>query len=142
MNQEKVMPRMQHGSELGSLLRDALQKIPDIRVAILFGSAAQGRLTENSDADIAVAGNAVMSMDRRVELAVDLTKVAGREVDLVDMKAVSGLILQQILTKGVMLFKDPACYAALLKRMLFEQADMMPYTERVKRAHVERFLHG
>jgi len=123
-------------------LRDALRDFPDIRVALLFGSAASGRLTASSDVDLGVAAETALSMERRLEIAATLSRALGRDVDLVDMQAVSGLILQQILTKGVVLRKDPDRYAALLKRMLFEQADMMPYTERVRRAHVERFLHG
>ena len=129
-----------HGLEI--LLGDALRAFPEIRVGILFGSAAAGRLTRGSDVDIGVAADAALPLERRLEIATARGKAIGGEIDLVDMQGVSGLILQQILAKGVMLLKGAECYATLLKRMLFEQADMMPYTERVRRAHVERFLHG
>jgi len=132
----------QENADLAATVCRILQSYPEIRVAMLFGSAASGRLTKKSDVDIAVAGDAALPMQCRLDLAAELAKGVGREVDLVDMQAVSGLILQQILTTGAMLRKDVTGYAALLKRMLFEQADMMPYTERVKQAHVERFLHG
>jgi len=127
---------------LKELITATLLKFPEVKVAIMFGSAAEDRLTVQSDVDIAVASNSSLSIEQRLALSAALSNAVKREVDLVDMKSVSGLILQQILTKGVMLRKDAACYAALMKRMLFEQADMMPYTRRVMQAHVERFLHG
>ncbi len=136
------MRHMQENADLAATVCKILQSYPEIRIAMLFGSSVTGRLTKGSDVDLAIAGDVALPMRKRLILTAELAKGVGREVDLVDMQAVSGLILQQILTTGIMLRKDVASYAALLKRMLFEQADMMPYTERVRRAHVERFLHG
>ena len=122
--------------------RETLRDFPEIRLAILFGSAAGNRLRPDSDVDIGVAADEPLSLNDTLDLQAALSHATRREVDLVDMQAVSGLILQQILTTGAMLQKDVETYAALMKRMLLEQADMLPYTQRVTRTHVERYLHG
>jgi predicted nucleotidyltransferase len=45
---------------------------PEIRVVLLFGSAAQDRLTSDSDIDIAVAGGRPLGPDRQADLRLDL----------------------------------------------------------------------
>ena len=52
-------------------------------------------------------------------------------------------ILKQALSKGVLVQNlDKALYARLIIRMLYNQADMMPYHYRILRERRERFLNG
>ena len=104
-----------------------LMEFPQIVFAALFGSAAKGRLTEQSDVDIAVAARERLSVETRGELAVALSSALGREVDLVDFQTVSGLILEQALCTGkIVKNADHELYARLMKRLWYNQADMMP----------------
>jgi len=55
-----------------------------------------------------------------------------KEVDLVDLQDVSGLILEQALCKAVIVKNDDhELYARLLKRLWYNQADMMPYVKQI-----------
>jgi predicted nucleotidyltransferase len=120
-----------------------LDAYPQILLATLFGSAVRDQLTDQSDLDIAVAALTILPLALRLELADRLTQALHREVDLIDLQAVSGTILEQSLCHGrIILKKDSVLYAELIKRFWFNQADMMPYTRRILAERRRRFLHA
>lgn len=67
---------------------------------ILFGSGATGNMTEDSDLDIAYLGDQILSAYDRFILAGKLARIAGREVDLVDIKQIDTIFTMQIFTEG------------------------------------------
>ncbi len=127
------------GGDAAGKTKDIVQNIerilddfPDVRFCTLFGSAGKGRMTAQSDVDIALAGEQKMPVEARARLSLALSSALGREVDLVDLQDVSGLILEQALCKGrVVKNADHSLYARLLKRLWYNQADMMPYIRRI-----------
>jgi predicted nucleotidyltransferase len=122
-------------------LRQALEAFPEIRLAILFGSAVEGRLKPDSDLDIAVAAECELPVEDRLVIQDRLASTAGREIDLLDLQAVSGAILQQALSRSqLLIIKDHTLYGNLISRMLFNQADMMPLTRRILDERRRRFL--
>jgi uncharacterized protein len=130
-------------TELGQRLRRRLQSMPGLTLAILYGSAATGRMTGHSDVDVAVLFDRPMDAEARMTLAAELGGVLARAVDLVDLSSLNGTILKQILCKGqVLINRSPAALAALLCRMTYNQADMMPYVARTLQERQERFVHG
>ncbi|HMB31365.1 MAG TPA: nucleotidyltransferase domain-containing protein [Desulfohalobiaceae bacterium] len=119
-----------------------LEEMPEILLAIVYGSAARERLTDKSDIDIAVAGNTAINYERMTEIANILSERAGKEVDLVDLRQVSGPILLEILDKGrVILKKSIPVYAEILRKLWYNQADMMPYTNMIMQKQLDRFFH-
>lgn len=120
----------------------ALSDFPELSLAIVYGSFAKERQTAASDVDIAVAGPQVLSAERRVEIALRISKRVKREVDLVDLRRTHGVILKEILKQGTVLIKkDNLLYAQILKRFLFDQEDFMPLFNRILRERREKFLH-
>jgi len=124
-------------------IREVLKDEPEIGFASLFGSAARDRLTLESDIDIAVAAERPLSYEQRLHLISVFSRVLHREVDLVDLQSVSGPILQQALCKGVHVKKTSLrLLAQLLKKMWYNQADMMPLSRMIAKKHCERFVDG
>ncbi len=124
-------------------IRRVLSRFPDVKLCILFGSTALGKASNRSDVDIAVAGDKALAPDTCLELLEALSVATGREIDLVDLTVSWGPILAQALSKGIVIQNlDTALYAGLISRMLFNQADMMPYYDRILRERRERFLNG
>lgn len=122
-------------------LADALAKRPDIKLGILFGSLAQGQARLESDLDLAVAAERPLDAEAKMTLIEMLAQVAGRAVDLIDLQAVGGLVLVQALTSGKVIYcTDHRLYAELIKKMLFHQADMMPYYQRMLRERRQQWL--
>jgi predicted nucleotidyltransferase len=68
-----------------STLREALRTEPNVRFALLFGSAARGTGTPASDIDILVRLRD-SSLDRTVDLGTKLTDITGRRVDVVRLE--------------------------------------------------------
>jgi predicted nucleotidyltransferase len=117
--------------DLNHRIREVLNQLGGIRLAILFGSLATGRATAASDLDLAVLMDAPLSAATRMALIGDLSLAIGRPVDLIDLKTTGEPVLGQILKHGVRLFGSESDYAELIKRHLFDEADFTPYRRRI-----------
>lgn len=113
------------------LIKQALEKHPYIRLAILFGSLAKGAAHKNSDIDLAVSADRCLTIPEKIQLIEDLAETIGRPVDLVDLFSVGEPLLGQIITKGRRIQGDNTRYANLLSKHLFNQADFVPYQRRI-----------
>jgi len=112
-------------------LEDALQSLPEIRLAWVYGSFASNTARAESDIDVAVAAATPLSPDRRVEIGTHLSLATAREIDLVDLTQERGIIVSQVLTRGRLLInRDPILLAHLIKRMWLDRADFWPLRER------------
>ncbi len=136
------MPGITPKNILISSLEEVFDAIPEVRVLILFGSGAHNRLTEASDIDVAVAADRPLGSREKMRITCELFRVLGRDVDLVDLHSVSGPILQQALCRGEIIKSDDRIYPLLIKKMWFNQADMMPLTRMVLHRHCQRFING
>jgi predicted nucleotidyltransferase len=118
-----------HG--IDNILRDVLSQFPDLELAILFGSVACDRARIDSDLDIAVSGKKLLGVDEHVQIISALANATGRPIDLIDLKVVGVPLLGQILKYGRRLFGSDTLYGQLISRNLFDQADFMPYHNRI-----------
>lgn len=84
-----------------STLRTALRTERNVRLAILFGSAAAGTDTPSSDVDL-VVDLRDSSLDRVVELSAKLTALLNRRVDVVRLQDAEAepLFLADVLAGG------------------------------------------
>jgi uncharacterized protein len=103
-----------------------------VEVAILFGSAATGKLRPDSDIDIGILPPPGRDIGFPAELALgaDLERVLGREVDLVRLDAASTLLRFEA-SRGRCLFEArPEAFADFVARALFEYDDLRPFMQR------------
>ena len=122
---------------------EVLASNPGIKVVIVFGSAASGKLRPDSDVDVAVLFENPLNVDTRLALQEKLEDALHREVDLVDLHGLGGEILHQILTKGLVVIKNEKhAFFCILQRMIYNEEDFMPQVRRTLRARVERFAYG
>lgn len=73
-------------------------------IVILFGSAAAGRMREDSDIDIAFLSDKNLSEYEVFEIAQELGNVLGRDVDLIDMSKASTVFKANILGTGKIIY--------------------------------------
>lgn len=124
---------------LAHQVAETLAPHSEIQLAFVFGSAARGTLRPDSDVDVAVLAAGRLSPEARLELMAELSLAVKREVDLIDLSMAWGLILRQVLTTGTLALKrSDTAHAMLLKRMLFDQADMEPLRQRIIEKSLER----
>ena len=119
-------------SDLDQKIKYVMARHPSVSLAILFGSMAKDRARNDSDLDIAIASSSTLTAQTHIAIIEDLALVVGRPVDLIDLDRIHNPLLQQILTKGRrVLCQDRTRYAELLLRMVYEEADVMPYYRRI-----------
>lgn len=123
------------------ILRRILTGHPDIRLAVLFGSLATGRVNADSDVDLAISTGRPLTAPEKMMLIEELAEATGRAVDLIDLHIVGQPLLGQILKQGRRILGSSHDYAEIIKRHLFEKADFMPYQRRIlaqrRRAWIE-----
>jgi len=108
-----------------------LQQHPEIQQAILFGSLASGQAHSESDVDLSVALDHVLDANEKMQMVEDIALVMGRAVDLIDLNVVGEPLLGQIVQHGQQLVGNASMFGDLLSRHVFEQADFMPYRQRI-----------
>lgn len=96
-------------AELTDKLADFLRRQPDIRLAYLFGSQAQGRVHALSDVDVAILLAEQFSpadqSQTRLRLTGELMALLHREdVDVVVLNQASPLLRHRVLRDGRLLF--------------------------------------
>jgi len=124
-------------------VREILMAMPGLRLALLYGSAATGSMRADSDVDVAVLFDQPLDAERKMMLMDRLEEGLSRPVDLIDLFSLNGTILKQILCKGrVLAKKNSEDLTALVLRMTYNQADMMPYVYRTLNERQARFVHG
>lgn len=130
-------------SEITIRAKEVLYAEQGLTLAILYGSAATGKMRSGSDVDIALLFNQPLGTARKMELISRLESALRRDVDLVDLSALDGTILKQVLCKGrVLIQTKPGVLAGLIRKMIYNQADMMPYVSRTLIERQRRFIHG
>lgn len=124
-------------------IKEALHAEPGLRLAILYGSAATGTMRPDSDVDIALLFNQPMNAEQKMSLMSRLENTLQRDVDLIDLFDLNGTILKQVVRKGrVLIQTKPGVRTELIRKMIYNQADMMPYVSRTLIERQRRFVHG
>lgn len=113
-------------------ITEIVTRDPEIRLAIVFGSAARQSQRSESDVDVAILSRETMDVESRMELIAAIAGATGRSVDLVDLHEVGEPLLGEILTRGVrILVRDELAYADLIRRHLLDAADFRPLRDRI-----------
>jgi predicted nucleotidyltransferase len=109
----------------------ALSGEPGIELAILFGSLAAGEGGVESDLDLAIDAGHLLTAEEKIGLISALAERTGRPVDLVDLQAAGEPLLGQILRHGKRILGSDTHYGNLIRKHLFDEADFLPYRNRI-----------
>jgi predicted nucleotidyltransferase len=117
-------------------LRSVLEVDPEVQLAVVFGSAARRRLTRRSDLDVGVLG---VSRSRLSALAVALSRIAGREVDLIPLDTAPPLLRFEIARDGVLLLERTGnLWSDFRARAMVDWWDWAPVARRFAAAAMTR----
>jgi predicted nucleotidyltransferase len=112
-------------------LADVLARFPQLVLALVFGSVAQGSERPDSDLDIAVAAKQPLTVAEHIAIISALAERTGRPIDLIDLKTVGLPLLGQIVHHGRRLLGSDTAYAQMVSRYLIDAADFMPLHNRI-----------
>lgn len=89
------------------IIKKYLKEIPGIAAVYLYGSFASGRGQIQSDIDIGVLykQGEEPGLQKRLDIADQLTSLLEREVDLLSLNGASPVIRMQVLKKGTKIFE-------------------------------------
>ena len=112
---------------------------PSLRLAMLFGSVAEGREHFESDVDLGLLDNEPLDADTIIEIALDVGAEIGRPVDIVDVYGVPQPITGSVL-QGKRLLGSDECFATLYTRHLIEREDFGRLRRRVMTERIDAWI--
>ena len=123
-----------------SQLQTPLAKVPELRLALLFGSCATSGQRPDSDVDVAVDLGGVMTTEQHVAMVSALVLATGRVVDLIDLRTVGEPLLGQILQNGCRILGRSDIHAQYMTRHVMDVEDFVPYQERILRERRQAWI--
>jgi predicted nucleotidyltransferase len=93
-------------------------------LVFLFGSIARGFSTDESDVDIAIMFERVPDLFELNDLRDQLSRCAGKEVDLITLNTASPIIKMQVLRYGLLIKKDERDYNEFFVSTVREYSDL------------------
>lgn len=126
-----------------SEIKNHVEDDSDVDLCLLFGSAVDERLKKTSDIDIAVGSVNSVSNEKRAELSVTLSNIFGRNVSVLDISTMNGIVLKEVLVKGITIKNaDSFFLAGHITRMLDFVEDLYPTQKKGLIKKAERFANG
>jgi len=120
------MPRVER-TDLVAALRQVLVAGPPLLLAVLFGSAAKGRMRVDSDVDVAIEPRKALTDSELQSLTGALALAASVDVDLILIDSAPTLLRWQIATRGMPLVEhNPGEFARFRARAAAEYIDFAP----------------
>ena len=124
-------------------IEKTLKQFPAIKLAILFGSLSQGTAHADSDIDVAVAADTVLNSEQKTQLINAIAQSTARPVDLIDLQQKREPVFGQAITKGKLIFcHDHKLYAELIKTVMFNAADFLPYRSRILKERRKAWINN
>jgi len=125
-------------------LRAALVQGPRLRLALLFGSGAKGRLRPDSDLDVGIIPvDAAMTLRDELALASRFSSATGREVDVVRLDRAPTILRWEVARNHIVLGADPPeALPRFVAAAALEHADLQPLLDDARERLVRRLRGG
>lgn len=130
-------------TDIEQVIRAFFAPLNGIQLVFLFGSAAAGRLTPDSDVDVAVLFEEKPDALRLHALQEDLASALQRVTDLVPLNQASPILRMQVLKHGrLLLSSDPACYSRFFTATVNEYDDLKRIRRPIEEAMFKAGTHA
>ena len=128
---------------INAQLTEILCQFPELKLAILFGSFSEGKENKESDLDIAVAADHQLVAEEKMKIIDALAQKFNRPIDLIDLQTKREPIFSRAITKGKLVFcHDRKLYAELIKIVMFNAADFLPYRSRILKERRKAWINN
>jgi predicted nucleotidyltransferase len=130
--------------EINAIIQILSQRLPCLRLALLFGSFSSNDHRADSDIDIAFAAAQALDSKTLFNLKLDLQTICDRHVDLIDLNnADTSIVLKhEIVTLGKILFAcDETVFSTYEARIRREAEDFL-YRRRDLEDHLAERLRA
>lgn len=119
-------------------LRERAASLPEVKLAVLFGSTARGQARKGSDVDLGLLVDPD-TREARLKALVELERAAGREVDLVFLDEAPPLLRFEIARDGVLLFeRQEGLWTGFKVKAMVDWWDWAPTIRRIHKTTIQR----
>jgi predicted nucleotidyltransferase len=119
-------------------LRERAASLPELKLAVLFGSTARGQARKGSDVDLALLVDPD-TPDARRKALIELERAAGREVDPVFISDAPPLLRSEITRDGILIFqRQEDLWGRFKERAILDWWDWAPNARTLTKAAVQR----
>ncbi|MGC8483606.1 MAG: type VII toxin-antitoxin system MntA family adenylyltransferase antitoxin [Thermodesulfobium sp.] len=120
-------------------IEEFLSKIDEVLLSFIFGSFIENRLTDESDADLAILFSSKPDFESLNKIKSGITEITDRDTDIVILNFASPIIKMQALKKGRLIKKvNDSIYNEFFLRTLKEYDDL----KIVRRPQEQNILKG
>ncbi len=121
----------------------ALRAGPALRLAILFGSQASGRVHAESDVDVAIVPvDPELTLADELALQDAIARAAERDVDLVRADRADPIVRREIARGRPLLEERPGIFARFAADAMLEYLDMEPLLVESRKRYLRRIARG
>lgn len=124
-----------------NILKNYFKTKDNVSLAILFGSFAKNKENDSSDIDIAVHFQKP-SIGSQIEIQNELSSIFNREVDVLDLQKLDGIILSKIIENGIKIKNNSRLFAYYNLKVIYFNQDFLPAVSMIQKAKRERFING
>ncbi len=123
------LPQKEDLEESFRKIKKFLEKDSNILFAIVFGSAVEGKLTKESDIDVAIYVKNPLSAHELLSLIDKLSTLVGREIHLIVLNEASPLLRHQVMKNRKELFiKDFLTYSKFREKTIDDYQEYLDVT--------------
>ena len=118
-------------------LRQSASSLPEVRLAVLFGSTAKGQARKGSDVDLGI----LLSPDTqeaRDRARIELGRATEKEIDVVFLDAAPPLLRFEISRDGVLLLeREEGLWTGFKARAMVDWWDWAPTARKIHRTIIQ-----
>jgi uncharacterized protein len=119
-------------------LRQCVASLPEVKLAVLFGSTARGQAGPRSDVDLGVL-LAPDTRDVRSKVQDEMWRAAGRTVDVIFLDKAPPLLRFEIARDGVLLHQEEDhLWTDFKTKAMLDWWDWEPIAKRIEEALIQR----
>jgi predicted nucleotidyltransferase len=119
-------------------LRERAASLPEVRLAVVFGSTARGQARKDSDVDLGLLLGPV-SRRERLHVEAELARAAGREVDFIDLDEAPPLLRFEITRDGVVILeREEGLWTHFKAKAMVDWWDWAPIARRIHTRMIQR----
>jgi predicted nucleotidyltransferase len=115
---------------------------PEVTLAFIFGSFIGGRMSEESDIDLAILFKKAPDLNNYMELKEKLSDSLKREVDLIILNTAPPIIKFQILKQGLIFKQDERAYSDFFIQTIKEYDDLKYFRKEVEKNLLRGRIYG
>lgn len=119
-------------------LRQSISSLPEVKLAVLFGSTARGQAEPRSDVDLGVLLDP-NTREVRSKVESELWRATGRTVDLIFLEKAPPLLRFEIARDGVLLYQEEGhLWTDFKTKAMLDWWDWEPIAKRIEEALIQR----